>query len=117
MPRGASPRREREYEELKGKFQRSGRYGGRAAEVAARIVNKQRAEYGETKGEKQEDREGRNPDRNLPLDHYRHLTIAQLQSRLPSLSQADLKKVRGYEEKHKNRKGAIEVIERAMREK
>jgi hypothetical protein len=49
MPRGTSPKREREYEELKQKFQRSGRYRGRAREVAARIVNKQRAEAGETK--------------------------------------------------------------------
>jgi hypothetical protein len=49
MPRGASPKREREYEELKEKFKESGRYGGRAEEVAARIVNKQRAEHGETK--------------------------------------------------------------------
>jgi len=49
MPRGASPKREREYEELKSKFKRSGRYGGRAEEVAARIVNKQRAQHGETK--------------------------------------------------------------------
>jgi hypothetical protein len=78
MPRGASPKREHEYEELKHKFQKSGKYGKRANEVAARIVNKQRAQYGETKGEKEEEKEGRNPDRNLPLDHYRRLTIAQL---------------------------------------
>ena len=56
MPRGASPKREREYDELKHKFQRSGRYGNRASEVAARIVNKQRAQYGETKGEKKEEK-------------------------------------------------------------
>lgn len=52
MPRGASPKREREYEELKDKFQKTGRYGKRAEEVAARIVNKQRAEHGETKAAK-----------------------------------------------------------------
>jgi len=49
MPRGASSKREREYEELKKEFKKSGRYGDRAEEVAARIVNKQRAEHGETK--------------------------------------------------------------------
>lgn len=49
MPRGASPKREREYQELKGKFKKSGRYPGREEEVAARIVNKQRTEHGETK--------------------------------------------------------------------
>ncbi len=49
MPRGASPKREREYKELVGKFKESGRYKGRQKEVASRIVNKQRARFGETK--------------------------------------------------------------------
>src|SRR5689334_5774444 len=49
MPRGASPKREREYQELKEEFKEEGRYKGREEEVAARIVNKQRAEKGETK--------------------------------------------------------------------
>jgi hypothetical protein len=111
MPRGASSKREREYEELKEEFQESGRYGGRAAEVAARTVNKQRAQYGETKGEKREEKERRNPDRNLPLDHYRHLTIAQLKPRLKALSKGDLQKVKAYEQRHKNRKGAVQEIE------
>jgi hypothetical protein len=114
MPRGASPKREREYEELKRKFQRSGRYGKRAAQVAARIVNKQRAQYGETKGEKREDKEGKNPDRILPLDHYRHLTVAHLKSRLQGLSKGDLRKIKNYEEQHKNRKGAIAAIGRVL---
>jgi hypothetical protein len=111
MPRGASAKREREYEELKDKFSKSGRYGKRGPEVAARIVNKQRAEYGETKGEKKEERENKSPDRNLPLDGYRHLTISNLKPRLKSLSRGDLKKIKGYEEKHKDRKGAISAIE------
>ena len=49
MPRGASPKREREYRELKAGFEHDGRYKGREEEVAARIVNKQRAQAGETK--------------------------------------------------------------------
>ena len=49
MPTGANPKREHEYQELKGKFRKEGRYPGRAEEVAARIVNKQRAQHGETK--------------------------------------------------------------------
>jgi hypothetical protein len=117
VPRGASPKREREYEELKDRFQHSGRYGNRAAEVAARIVNKQRAQYGETKGEKKEEKQGKNPDRNLPLDHYRHLTISQLKPRLASLSKGELRTVRRYEEKHKNRKGALDAIDRALNDK
>jgi hypothetical protein len=52
MPRGASPKREREYKTLEHKFEQSGRYGNRAKEVAARIVNKQRAKAGETKASK-----------------------------------------------------------------
>lgn len=49
MPTGASPKREREYKELKSEFKKEHRYPGREDEVAARIVNKQRAEHGETK--------------------------------------------------------------------
>ena len=49
MPQGASPKREHEYEKLKEEFHDEHRYKGREEEVAARIVNKQRAEHGETK--------------------------------------------------------------------
>ena len=49
MPRGASPKRERQYEHIKQSAKKSGRYGGRAEEVAARTVNKIRREKGETK--------------------------------------------------------------------
>ncbi len=49
MPAGASPKREREYKKLEREFEKENRYPGREKEVAARIVNKQRAEHGETK--------------------------------------------------------------------
>jgi hypothetical protein len=49
MPRGTSPKREREYKELEQRFEEEGRYRGREKQVAARIVNKQRARFGETK--------------------------------------------------------------------
>lgn len=52
MPRGASPKRERQYEHIKQTAKKSGRYGGRAEEVAARTVNKIRAEKGETKSKR-----------------------------------------------------------------
>ncbi len=52
MPRGASPKREREYKEIVKKMKKTGRYKGRQKEVAARIVNKQRREAGETKASK-----------------------------------------------------------------
>ena len=49
MPRGASPKREREYKKIEKKFEKEGRYKGREEEVASRNVNKQRAKAGETK--------------------------------------------------------------------
>ena len=52
MPRGASPKRERQYEHIKKSAKKSGRYGGRAEEVAARTVNKIRREKGETKAKR-----------------------------------------------------------------
>jgi hypothetical protein len=52
MPRGISPKREREYKKIEHKFEKEGRYKGREEEVAARIVNKQRRQAGETKAQK-----------------------------------------------------------------
>src|SRR6266571_723493 len=52
MPRGASPKRERQYEDIKQSAKKSGRYRGRAEEVAARTVNKIRREKGETKAQR-----------------------------------------------------------------
>lgn len=40
--KGASPKQQRQYEHIKKSAQRSGRYGKRAKEVAARTVMKQR---------------------------------------------------------------------------
>jgi hypothetical protein len=41
--RGASKKEQRQYEKIKKSAQRSGRYGKRAKEVAARTVMKQRS--------------------------------------------------------------------------
>jgi hypothetical protein len=49
MPTGANAKREAEYRKIERKFKKEGRYKGREEEVAARIVNKQRAAKGETK--------------------------------------------------------------------
>ncbi|HET7871041.1 MAG TPA: hypothetical protein VFL42_00925 [Terriglobales bacterium] len=113
MPRGASRKREREFRELEHKFEESGRYKGREEEVAARIVNKQRAQYGETKAERQKDREGKSPDRGLPIAEYQHKTISELRNRFKQLSRQQLQKINEYESKHKDRKGVHEAIERA----
>ena len=112
MPRGASPKREREYNELKQKFKKSGRYKGREKEVASRVVNKQRAQYGETKGEKRKDREGESPDRDLPISNYQHMTVGEVKGKLQSISRREMRTIESYEKKHKNRKGVLDAIEK-----
>jgi hypothetical protein len=49
VPRGASPKRERQYEHIKESAQDRGERPGRAAEIAARTVNKERARSGESR--------------------------------------------------------------------
>ncbi len=115
MPPGASPKREREYRELEHKFEKEGRYKGREDEVAARIVNKQRKEYGETKDEKRKDREGRSPDRNLSISDYQHLTAGKIRAKLDDLSPSQLRKVEKYEEQHKDRKTVLEEIKSRLK--
>lgn len=115
MPVGASPKREREYKKLEQRFKKEHRYPGREDEVASRIVNKQRSQYGETKTEREKDSRGQSPDRNLPLKDFQNLTIAQAEQKLGGLSPGDLRKVRGYEVKHKSRKGLLDKIDRLLK--
>lgn len=110
MPDAWSNKREREYENLKQEFEEEGRYEGREEEVAARIVNKQRAEFGETKAAKQQDREGNSPDRALPINHYDHLTVDQVKPKLDDLSDREVDAIGKYEEDHKHRKTLLEAI-------
>ncbi|MER5375493.1 plasmid stabilization protein [Streptomyces sp. NPDC002553] len=49
MPRGSSPKRERQYEHIKKSAQDRGESTDRAEEIAARTVNKERARAGESK--------------------------------------------------------------------
>ncbi|MBA2810407.1 plasmid stabilization protein [Streptomyces sp. KM273126] len=49
MPRGSSPKRERQYEHIKESAQDRGESRQRAEEIAARTVNKERARAGESK--------------------------------------------------------------------
>jgi len=111
MPRGASPEREREYEELKDEFKKSGRYQGREKEVASRIVNKQRSQFGETKAERTKDREGKSPDRGLPIKDYQHLTSAQIAGKLGTISRKEIRAIQSYEQNHKNRKTVLQAID------
>jgi hypothetical protein len=116
MPRGASAKREREYEELKDRMEEEGRYKGREEEVAARIVNKQRAEYGETKKERAKDEQGKSPDKDLPIANYQHMTVDEIAGRLSQLSRNDVNQIKDYEQKHKNRKTLIEELNRRLQE-
>ncbi|MES2296795.1 MAG: hypothetical protein V4582_07110 [Pseudomonadota bacterium] len=111
MPVGANRKRDHEYKELERKFKQEGRYAGREAEVAARIVNKQRAQYGETRAEEQKDAEGKSPDRNLPIADYQHLTVEQVSASLEKLSDRELRAVQAYEAAHLARKGVLEEID------
>ncbi|MFB8244204.1 plasmid stabilization protein [Streptomyces sp. NPDC055952] len=49
MPRGSSPKRERQHEHIKQSAKDRGESTGRAEEIAARTVNKERARSGEAK--------------------------------------------------------------------
>ncbi|MFE7130232.1 plasmid stabilization protein [Streptomyces sp. NPDC057638] len=49
MPRGSSPKRERQYEHIKESAQKRGESASRAKEIAARTVNKERARSGESR--------------------------------------------------------------------
>ncbi|PTY06894.1 hypothetical protein DB347_09835 [Opitutaceae bacterium EW11] len=114
MPRRASPKREREYKELTGRFKKEHRYPGREDEVAARIVNKRRQDYGETEPGKAKDRAGKSPDRGLPINDYQHLTAPQVGRALPKLSKEQLHRVKSYEQGHKGRKTVLEKIDRQL---
>ena len=49
MPRGSSPKRERQYEHIKESARQRGESPKRATEIAARTVNKERARSGESR--------------------------------------------------------------------
>ena len=117
MPRRADPKREREYEELTEEFKEEGRYKGREEEVAARIVNKQRAEKGETKEARAEDRAGTSPDRDLPIARYDQMTVDQVVAKLDGLSEAEARRVRAYEKGHQNRATLLEQLDRRLEDR
>lgn len=129
MPAGANSRREREFTKLEKAFKQEGRYRGREAEVAARIVNQQRAQAGERRAAQGGDaanaanatnaRNARNAkndaagpqlDGDLPIDGYQHLTVARILARLDGLSAGQRKRLRAYEAAHKKRKRLLQVL-------
>lgn len=123
MPAGANSRREREFTKLEKAFKQEGRYRGREAEVAARIVNQQRAQAGETRAAQggeaanatnarnaKNDAAGPQLEGDLPIDGYQHLTVARILARLDGLSAGQRKRLRAYEAAHKKRKRLLQVL-------
>ena len=111
MPRGAGPKHEREYKELKGEFQREGSYKGREEDAASRLANKQRTQFGETNDAKTGERRGKSHPINLPIESYEALTIPQIIALIDSLTNKDLKKIKNFESAHKNRKTLLEKLD------
>ncbi|MGW0390704.1 plasmid stabilization protein [Streptomyces sp. NPDC003042] len=61
MPRGAGAKRERQYEHIKESGEERGMSEGRAKEMAARTVNKERARSGESKTASRSSTQGKSP--------------------------------------------------------
>jgi hypothetical protein len=115
MPRGTDPGREKEYGKLVDEFHDQHRYAGREEEVASRIINKQRAEHGETKAAVQEDKEGESPDRNLPIKNYDRLDVDSVVGQLDDLSHEQLRLVKTYEQAHNNRVSLKDELDRRLK--
>ena len=112
MPNNSNDKRERQYDELVEEFHHENRYEGREKEVAARIVNKQRAQQSETLDEKSKDKSGQSPDRDLPVEGYDHLTVDEIVGKLDDLNSKEIKQIERYEKQHRDRKTLLEAIER-----
>lgn len=104
---GASPERQEEFEDLKSEFEEEGRYPGREAEVAARIVNKQRRQFGETKEQQKAKKAGDAEDKRLPIRGYQGLTIPEVLSRAKRLTREQLAEVLKFERGHRKRKTLV----------
>lgn len=111
MPQGLTPQREREFKELVHDFKEEGRYKGREEEVAARIVNKQRTDYGETKDALEKDRRGDSPDRHLAIRNYDQMNIDEVIRNLRGLTDREVEEILKYERRHQNRKSLIEYLD------
>ncbi|MFW7379867.1 MAG: hypothetical protein ACOH5I_13730 [Oligoflexus sp.] len=112
MPKGSQDKREREYKKLKYKFENAERYPGREEEVAARIVNKQRSEYGETKKTKEKRQQNKNTDKDLPIKNYQTLTVPEVVKKIGKMNKQQILQIKKYERKHKDRKTLIEQLNR-----
>lgn len=106
MPRGSSPKRERQYEHIKAGARQRGESTGRAEEIAARTVNKERARSGEARTASRTSTRDMSPSRRGGLRSRRGAqgpTYAQLYSEArsrgvkgrSSMNKAQLKRALG----------------------
>jgi hypothetical protein len=58
---------------------------------------------------------GRAVNGGLPIEGYDELNVAEISGRLDSLSEEELKRVRDYERRNKNRETLIEQLDRKIR--
>jgi hypothetical protein len=54
-------------------------------------------------------------DARFPIEGYDELTVEEISGRLDSLSAEDLREVRDYEERNKNRETILEQLDRRIR--
>jgi predicted solute-binding protein len=54
-------------------------------------------------------------DAQFPIEGYDELTVEEVSARLGALSAEDLRKVRDYEERNKNRETVLEQLDRRIR--
>jgi hypothetical protein len=71
MPRGSSPKRERQYEHIKDSARQRGESTQRAEEIAGRTVNKERARSGEARTASRTSRRDMSPSRRGGLRSHR----------------------------------------------
>lgn len=107
MPRGANPKRGREYGEPEKELEREGRHEGREEEVAARMVDEQRARAKEKRRE--------SPGRGLPIVGLEDLAVPDIVAQLDRLSHQELRSVEAYERGHKDRRTLLAQIARRIR--
>jgi hypothetical protein len=55
-------------------------------------------------------------DARFPIERYDELTVEEVSARLDALSTEDLREVRDYEERTKNRETLLEQLDRRIRD-
>ncbi|MFI0773794.1 plasmid stabilization protein [Streptomyces sp. NPDC021212] len=99
MPRGSSPKRERQYEHIKESAEQRGASGRRAEEIAARTVNKERARSGEARTASRVSTEDMSPSRR---GGKRSHTGAQGPTRDQLYAEAKRRKIEGRSHMNKS---------------